>query len=124
MCAHQRVGQCAGESKTRITAGQFGRARNRWAAKREKLKVSFRHLRAAELKSQTGRTIPAAANVRHLVLNLNCCKRLKKRSSLIWAVDDVTDALPLLLNLVWDGEGQNDVDADYPERICAGDANI
>ena len=36
----------------------------------------------------------------------------------IWAVDDVTDALPLLLNLVWDGEGQTTLMQTIQERIA------
>ncbi len=47
-----------------------------------------------------------AANVRHLSLKSELLQAVKEEKFTIWAVDDVTDALPLLLNLVWDGEGQ------------------
>lgn len=47
-----------------------------------------------------------SSNVRHLSLQPALLQAVEEEKFTIWAVDDVTDALPLLLNLVWDGEGQ------------------
>ncbi|STE87149.1 protease La [Escherichia coli] len=51
-------------------------------------------------------SLSPTANVRHLSLHSELVKAVEEGKFTIWAVDDVTDALPLLLNLVWDGEGQ------------------
>ncbi|STL35331.1 protease La [Escherichia coli] len=45
-------------------------------------------------------------------------KAVEEGKFTIWAVDDVTDALPLLLNLVWDGEGQTTLMQTIQERIA------
>ncbi len=45
-------------------------------------------------------------------------KAVEEGKFTIWAVDDVTDVLPLLLNLVWDGEGQTTLMQTIQERIA------
>ncbi len=49
-------------------------------------------------------------------------KAVEEGKFTIWAVDDVTDALPLLLNLVWDGEGQTTLMQTIQERIAQASA--
>ncbi|TGD54530.1 Lon protease, partial [Salmonella enterica subsp. enterica serovar Poona] len=62
--------------------------------------------------------INPAANVGHLSLKSELLQAVKEEKFTIWAVDDVTDALPLLLNLVWDGEGQTTLMQTIQERIA------
>ncbi|MGR0260215.1 Lon protease family protein, partial [Klebsiella pneumoniae] len=70
-----------------------------------------------ELTGKQGVIIPTA-NVRHLSLHSELVKAVEEGKFTIWAVDDVTDALPLLLNLVWDGEGQTTLMQTIQERIA------
>lgn len=56
--------------------------------------------------------------MRHLSLHSELLKAVEEEKFTIWAVDDVTDALPLLLNLVWDGEGQTTLMQTIQERIA------
>ncbi len=62
-------------------------------------------------------SLSPAANVRHLSLHSELVKAVEEGEFTIWAVDDVTDALPLL-NLVWDGEGQTTLMQTIQERIA------
>ncbi|MHA6497069.1 Lon protease family protein, partial [Escherichia coli] len=70
-----------------------------------------------ELTGKQGVIIPTA-NIRHLSLHSELVKAVEEGKFTIWAVDDVTDALPLLLNLVWDGEGQTTLMQTIQERIA------
>ena len=54
---------------------------------------------------QTGRRHPSA-NVRHLSLAQELQQAVADEQFFIWAVDDVSEALPILTQLLWDGEGQ------------------
>ncbi|TGB60687.1 Lon protease family protein, partial [Salmonella enterica subsp. enterica serovar Enteritidis] len=83
---------------------QFGRAQP-VGGLNEKIEGFFAICEQRELNGKQGVIIPAA-NVRHLSLKSELLQAVKEEKFTIWAVDDVTDALPLLLNLVWDGEGQ------------------
>lgn len=106
MCAHQRTGQCASESKYcdyRLGRSVWSRATGGRA--KRKIEGFFAICEQRELNGKQGVIIPAA-NVRHLSLKSELLQAVKEEKFTIWAVDDVTDALPLLLNLVWDGEGQ------------------
>lgn len=83
---------------------QFGRAQP-VGGLNEKIEGFFAICQQRELTGTQGVIIPAA-NVRHLSLPPALLQAVEEEKFTIWAVDDVTDALPLLLNLVWDGEGQ------------------
>ncbi|MDO4360862.1 MAG: Lon protease family protein, partial [Escherichia coli] len=83
---------------------QFGRAQP-VGGLNEKIEGFFAICQQRELTGKQGVIIPTA-NVRHLSLHSELVKAVEEDKFTIWAVDDVTDALPLLLNLVWDGEGQ------------------
>lgn len=83
---------------------QFGRAQP-VGGLNEKIEGFFAICQQRELTGKQGVIIPTA-NVRHLSLHSELVKAVEEDKFTIWAVDDVTDALPLLLNLVWDGEGK------------------
>ncbi|EKD5485861.1 Lon protease family protein [Salmonella enterica] len=95
---------------------QFGRAQP-VGGLNEKIEGFFAICEQRELSGKQGVIIPAA-NVRHLSLKSRLLKAVKEEKFTIWAVDDVTDALPLLLNLVWDGEGQTTLMQTIQERIA------
>lgn len=95
---------------------QFGRAQP-VGGLNEKIEGFFAICQQRELTGRQGVIIPAS-NVRHLCLNSELLKAVEEEKFTIWAVDDVTDALPLLLNLVWDGEGQTTLMQTIQERIA------
>ncbi|EEI0561002.1 AAA family ATPase [Salmonella enterica] len=95
---------------------QFGRAQP-VGGLNEKIEGFFAICEQRELSGKQGVIIPAA-NVRHLSLKSRLLQAVKEEKFTIWAVDDVTDALPLLLNLVWDGEGQTTLMQTIQERIA------
>ena len=78
---------------------QFGRAQP-VGGLNEKIEGFFAICQQRELTGTQGVIIPAA-NVRHLSLPPALLQAVEEEKFTIWAVDDVTDALPLLLNLVW-----------------------
>ncbi|NDO80426.1 Lon protease [Citrobacter sp. NCU1] len=96
---------------------QFGRAQP-VGGLNEKIEGFFTICQQRELSGKQGVIIPAA-NVRHLSLQPALLQAVEEDKFSIWAVDDVTDALPLLLNLVWDGEGQTTLMQTIQERIAA-----
>ncbi|WP_447215494.1 AAA family ATPase [Citrobacter pasteurii] len=96
---------------------QFGRAQP-VGGLNEKIEGFFAICQQRELTGTQGVIIPAA-NVRHLSLPPALLQAVEEEKFTIWAVDDVTDALPLLLNLVWDGEGQTTLMQTIQERIAA-----
>ena len=59
-----------------------------------------------------------AANARHLSLNQELLDAVEAGQFTLWAMEDITDALPLLTNLVWDGEGQTTLMQTIQERIA------
>lgn len=93
---------------------QFGRAQP-VGGLNEKIEGFFAICQQRELTGKQGVIIPTA-NVRHLSLHSELVKAVEEGKFTIWAVDDVTDALPLLLNLVWDGEGQTTLMQTIQER--------
>lgn len=95
---------------------QFGRAQP-VGGLNEKIEGFFAICQQRELSGKQGVIIPSA-NVRHLSLHSELLKAVEEEKFTIWAVDDVTDALPLLLNLVWDGEGQTTLMQTIQERIA------
>ena len=96
---------------------QFGRAQP-VGGLNEKIEGFFTICQQRELTGTQGVIIPSA-NVRHLSLPPALLQAVEEEKFTIWAVDDVTDALPLLLNLVWDGEGQTTLMQTIQERIAA-----
>ena len=95
---------------------QFGRAQP-VGGLNEKIEGFFTVCQQRELTGTQGVIIPSA-NVRHLSLQPALLQAVEEEKFTIWAVDDVTDALPLLLNLVWDGEGQTTLMQTIQERIA------
>lgn len=95
---------------------QFGRAQP-VGGLNEKIEGFFAICQQRELTGTQGVIIPSA-NVRHLSLHRALLQAIEEEKFTIWAVDDVTDALPLLLNLVWDGEGQTTLMQTIQERIA------
>ena len=95
---------------------QFGRAQP-VGGLNEKIEGFFTICQQRELTGTQGVIIPSA-NVRHLSLQPALLQAVEEEKFTIWAVDDVTDALPLLLNLVWDGEGQTTLMQTIQERIA------
>ena len=102
----KRPRRCAGESEYRYhsSVDQFGRAQP-VGGLNEKIEGFFAICQQRELTGKQGVIIPTA-NVRHLSLHSELVKAVEEGKFTIWAVDDVTDALPLLLNLVWDAKAK------------------
>lgn len=99
---------------------QFGRVQP-VGGLNEKIEGFFRICQQRELTGQQGVIIPVS-NVRHLCLNQDILDAVEQGQFTIWAIDDVTDALPLLTNLPWDGEGQNTLMRAVQERIAQASA--
>lgn len=83
---------------------QFGRAQP-VGGLNEKIEGFFAICAQRGLTGKQGVIIPSA-NVRHLSLATEVQEAVEAGEFSIWAIDDVTDALPLLTQLNWDGEGQ------------------
>lgn len=83
---------------------QFGRAQP-VGGLNEKIEGFFAICAQRGLTGKQGVIIPSA-NVRHLSLAVEVQEAVEAGEFSIWAIDDVTDALPLLTQLNWDGEGQ------------------
>ncbi|HEY3589198.1 MAG TPA: Lon protease family protein [Buttiauxella sp.] len=99
---------------------QFGRVQP-VGGLNEKIEGFFRICQQRELTGQQGVIIPVS-NVRHLCLHQDLLDAVEQGQFTIWAIDDVTDALPLLTNLPWDGEGQNTLMRAVQERIAQASA--
>lgn len=99
---------------------QFGRVQP-VGGLNEKIEGFFRICQQRELTGQQGVIIPVS-NVRHLCLNQDILDAVEQGQFTIWAIDDVTDALPLLTNLPWDGEGHNTLMHAVQERIAQASA--
>ncbi|MDU2938246.1 MAG: Lon protease family protein [Enterobacteriaceae bacterium] len=95
---------------------QFGRVQP-VGGLNEKIEGFFTICQQRGLTGSQGVIIPAA-NVRHLSLTQALLQAVEAEQFFIWAVDDVTDALPLLTRLVWDGEGQTTLLQTIQERIA------
>lgn len=83
---------------------QFGRAQP-IGGLNEKIEGFFAICAQRGLSGKQGVIIPSA-NVRHLSLSSEIQEAVEAGAFSIWAIDDVGDALPLLTQLNWDGEGQ------------------
>ncbi len=83
---------------------QFGRVQP-VGGLNEKIEGFFAICQQRGLTGKQGVIIPAA-NVRHLSLAKELQQAVAEEQFFIWAIDDVTEALPLLTQLLWDGEGQ------------------
>lgn len=83
---------------------QFGRAQP-VGGLNEKIEGFFAICNTRGLTGKQGVIIPSA-NVRHLSLAAEVREAVEAGQFSIWTMDDVTDALPLLTQLNWDGEGQ------------------
>lgn len=99
---------------------QFGRVQP-VGGLNEKIEGFFRICQQRELTGIQGVIIPVA-NVRHLCLHQDVLEAVEQGKFSIWAIDEVTDALPLLTNLPWDGEGQNTLMRAVLERIAQASA--
>ncbi|MFB0709759.1 AAA family ATPase [Buttiauxella noackiae] len=99
---------------------QFGRVQP-VGGLNEKIEGFFRICQQREFTGKQGVIIPVA-NVRHLCLHQDVLDAVEQGQFTIWAIDDVTDALPLLTNLPWDGEGQNTLMRAVQERIAQASA--
>lgn len=95
---------------------QFGRAQP-VGGLNEKIEGFFAICQHRGLTGKQGVIVPAA-NVRHLCLHQELLDAVQAEQFSIWAIDDVTDALPLLTDLVWDGEGQTTLIQTIQERIA------
>ncbi|HCR0613667.1 TPA: Lon protease family protein [Klebsiella aerogenes] len=83
---------------------QFGRVQP-VGGLNEKIEGFFTICQQRGLTGKQGVIIPSA-NVRHLSLAQELRQAVADEQFFIWAIDDVTEALPLLTQLQWDGEGQ------------------
>ncbi len=99
---------------------QFGRVQP-VGGLNEKIEGFFRICQQRELTGRQGVIIPAA-NVRHLCLHQDVLDAVEQGQFSIWTIDEVADALPLLTNLPWDGEGQNTLLHAVQERIAQASA--
>ncbi len=94
---------------------QFGRAQP-VGGLNEKIEGFFTVCQQRGLSGKQGVIIPLP-NVRHLSLSQEVLKAVEEEQFSIWAIEDIADALPLLTNLVWDGEGQTTLMQTIQERI-------
>jgi len=95
---------------------QFGRAQP-VGGLNEKIEGFFTICQQRGLSGKQGVIIPAP-NARHLSLSQNILDAVEAEQFTIWAIEDITDALPLLTNLVWDAEGQTTLMQTIQERIA------
>jgi len=95
---------------------QFGRAQP-VGGLNEKIEGFFSICQQRGLSGKQGVIIPAP-NARHLSLSQAVLDAVDAEQFSIWAIDDVTDALPLLTNKVWDGEVQTTLMQTIQERIA------
>lgn len=99
---------------------QFGRVQP-VGGLNEKIEGFFRICQQREFTGLQGVIIPVA-NVRHLCLHKDVLDAVENGKFSIWAIDEMADALPLLTNLPWDGEGQNTLMRAVQERIAQASA--
>ncbi|ELQ3993697.1 Lon protease family protein [Enterobacter bugandensis] len=95
---------------------QFGRAQP-VGGLNEKIEGFFSVCQQRGLNGKQGVIIPAP-NVRHLSLCQDILDAVEQDQFAIWAIEGIEDALPLLTNLVWDGEGQTTLMQTIQERIA------
>jgi len=94
---------------------QFGRAQP-VGGLNEKIEGFFAICQQRGLNGKQGVIIPVP-NVRHLSLSQALLDAVEQEQFAIWAIEGIEDALPLLTNLDWDGEGQTTLMQTIQERI-------
>ncbi|MDI3359713.1 Lon protease family protein [Lelliottia sp. V89_10] len=95
---------------------QFGRAQP-VGGLNEKIEGFFSICQQRGFSGKQGVIIPAP-NARHLSLSQAVLDAVEAEQFSIWAIEDITDALPLLTNLVWDGEVQTTLMQAIQDRIA------
>ena len=95
---------------------QFGRAQP-VGGLNEKIEGFFSICQQRGLNGKQGVIIPAP-NARHLSLSQALLDAVEQEQFTLWAIEGIEDALPLLTNLVWDGEGQTTLMQTIQERIA------
>ncbi|MFJ5852033.1 AAA family ATPase [Enterobacter cancerogenus] len=95
---------------------QFGRAQP-VGGLNEKIEGFFSICQQRGLNGKQGVIIPAP-NARHLSLSQALREAVEQEQFAIWAIEGIEDALPLLTNLNWDGEGQTTLMQTIQERIA------
>jgi Lon-like ATP-dependent protease len=95
---------------------QFGRAQP-VGGLNEKIEGFFSICQQRGFSGKQGVIIPAP-NARHLSLSQDVLDAVEAEQFSIWAIEDITDALPLLTNQVWDGEVQTTLMQTIQERIA------
>ncbi|MEI9480717.1 Lon protease family protein [Enterobacter cancerogenus] len=95
---------------------QFGRAQP-VGGLNEKIEGFFSICQQRGLNGKQGVIIPAQ-NARHLSLSQALLEAVEQEQFAIWAIEGIEDALPLLTNLNWDGEGQTTLMQTIQERIA------
>ena len=95
---------------------QFGRAQP-VGGLNEKIEGFFSICQQRGLNGKQGVIIPAP-NARHLSLSQALLEAVEQEQFTIWAIEGIEDALPLLTNLNWDGEGQTTLMQTIQERIA------
>lgn len=95
---------------------QFGRAQP-VGGLNQKIEGFFSICQQRGLNGKQGVIIPAP-NARHLSLSQALLEAVEQEQFAIWAIEGIEDALPLLTNLNWDGEGQTTLMQTIQERIA------
>jgi Lon-like ATP-dependent protease len=95
---------------------QFGRAQP-VGGLNEKIEGFFSICQQRGFSGKQGVIIPAP-NARHLSLSQAVLHAVEAEQFSIWAIEDITDALPLLTNQVWDGEVQTTLMQAIQDRIA------
>ncbi|AFJ47564.1 AAA family ATPase [Shimwellia blattae] len=95
---------------------QFGRVQP-VGGLNEKIEGFFRICEQRGFTGDQGVIIPTA-NVQHLSLHQDILDAVESGTFSLWGVDSVEDALPLLTNVIWDGEGRPSLLQAISERIA------
>lgn len=95
---------------------QFGRVQP-VGGLNEKIEGFFRICEQRGFTGDQGIIIPTA-NVQHLSLHQDILDAVENGTFSLWAVDSVEDAVPLLMNVIWDGEGRPTLIQAIQERIA------
>ncbi|MBJ3815291.1 Lon protease family protein [Shimwellia pseudoproteus] len=95
---------------------QFGRVQP-VGGLNEKIEGFFRICEQRGFTGDQGVIIPTP-NVQHLSLHQDILDAVEHGTFSLWAVDSVADALPLLTNVIWDGEGRPTLIQAIQERIA------
>lgn len=94
---------------------QFGRVQPVGGVN-EKIEGFFTICQQRGLTGKQGVIIPAA-NIHHLSLATELQQAVAEKQFCIWAVEDVTEALPILMQLLWEGEEGQTLQQIIQQRI-------